>query len=84
MTALLALAAALTYGIADFCGGFASRKVPVMVVLALSQGVGLVGLLVAAPIVGARHVDQSDLLFGIAAGLIGLVGVFLQIGRAHV
>jgi drug/metabolite transporter (DMT)-like permease len=89
MAALLALAAALTYGIADFCGGFASRRVPVMVVLVLSQAIGLAGLLVAAPLVGASHVDQSDLLFGVAAGLIGLVGVFLlyrgfAIGRMSV
>jgi drug/metabolite transporter (DMT)-like permease len=89
VTALLALAAALTYGVADFCGGFASRRVPVMVVLVLSQAIGLVGLLVAAPIVGAERVVPADLIFGAAGGLIGLVGVFLlyrafTIGRMSV
>lgn len=77
MSALLALAAALVYGVADFSGGVASRRAPVLVVLAWTQVVGLAGILVAAPLVGAGHVRFADLAWGGFGGFIGLIGVGL-------
>ena len=41
---LLALGASLSWGVGDFLGGLASRRMPVVTVLALSQGAGLVGV----------------------------------------
>ena len=47
MTALaLALGSSLCWGVADFIGGVQSRRLPLLVVMLVSQGVGLAGLIV--------------------------------------
>ncbi len=73
-----ALLAALSYGTADFAGGFATRKNSVFGVLVLSQlaGIVLVLLFIALdPLPTA--VDAVDLGFGAAAGIAGLAGLGL-------
>ena len=45
MAAVLALAGALGWGVGDFFGGLAARRVAVLTVLAVSQAIGLVGVL---------------------------------------
>ena len=50
MIAALALTAALFYGAADFLGGLASRRTPPLRVLLISAPVGLVPLVVVAPV----------------------------------
>ena len=52
MAALLALAGALGWGVGDFLGGLAARRLAVLTVLAVSQAVGLVGVLVWAVLSG--------------------------------
>ena len=73
---LLGLIVALSYGAGDFVGGLASRRSrPVAVVLA-SQFVGLVVL--AAPLlVPGQDPGADDLVRGLAAGAMGVVGVLL-------
>ena len=61
MVTILALAAALLYGTADFLGGVASRRASVFTVLALTVPAGAVVMVVVA-------------LLGDAAGLGGLLG----------
>jgi drug/metabolite transporter (DMT)-like permease len=73
--AMLALAAALSWGIGDFLGGLTSRRISVLTVLALSQAVGLTGLVcwVAAthdPFPGARELWPAA-----AAGVAGVIGL---------
>ncbi len=76
MPAVLALLAAASFGIADFLGGFASRRapaVPVTVVSNLSGGAVAVALWL---LFGGTWSAQAVIL-GLVGGLAGLVGLVL-------
>ena len=49
-SALFALAASGSWGLGDFLGGVKSRTLPALVVLAISQPVGLLGLAIATAV----------------------------------
>ncbi len=69
------LISAVSWGIADFNGGMATRRAPVLTVVLLSQSVGFV-LIVALALLRAEAAPTiSDLIWGAAAGLIGLIGL---------
>lgn len=76
-TVLLALMASLTYGVADFLGGLATRRAPALGVAALSQAIGLSGLLLVLVVLPPADPSRADLLWGACAGLAGGVGVTL-------
>jgi drug/metabolite transporter (DMT)-like permease len=76
MAALLALSAAVAYGVGDFLGGVAARRRPATVVVLWAHVIGLVLLLVAAPLVGGVPTTRA-LAVGGAAGLLGGAGVAL-------
>ena len=76
MAVVLALASALVYGAADFCGGLAARRATAFAVVALAQAAGLVALLVLLPVLGGRP-TAVDLGWGAAAGLAGAFGLVL-------
>ena len=76
MAVVFALCSAATYGIGDFCGGMASRRVPATTVLLWSHLLGLLLLLTAATFV-AGTVDGGDLAIGAVGGLAGAAGVGL-------
>ena len=71
----LALAASISWGVADFVGGLKSRRLHVLTVLLLSQAVGM--LLVGALVLGGGGAppDARFLVYGALAGLSGLVGL---------
>jgi hypothetical protein len=71
MEVLLAVGAALSYGMSDFAGGSLTRRTHVLVVFLLSQLVSF-AVLLAAVIVAAGAVSGSGLSWGAAAGLAGL------------
>ncbi len=73
---LLSLCAALFYGAADFCGGLATKRTPVLAVAVLSQGIGFVVLLAILPFFPA-HPEFSDYLWGAASGVCGGLGLAL-------
>jgi uncharacterized membrane protein len=75
MVVFYALMSAFTFGTADFLGGFSSRKNPVTVSVFWSQSIGLLTVLAAAPLLGAAQIRSADLLWGIAGGLCGGLGV---------
>jgi drug/metabolite transporter (DMT)-like permease len=76
MAFVLALVSSVLYGAADFMGGLGSRRAPVVTATTLSQAMGLLALLAAAPFVpGVTR--GSDLAWGAAAGLSGGGGVLL-------
>lgn len=75
MTALLALGGALSWGVGDFLGGLASRRLAVVTVLVVSQAVGLAGLLVWVLVAGDAFPGITELLPAAAAGIAGLVGL---------
>lgn len=76
MAAFLALFSALAYGIGDFCGGLAARRIPAAAVLLWSHVVGLV-LLALGAVVVAGEAAGGDLVIGAAGGLCGAAGVGL-------
>ncbi|MGY1625111.1 EamA family transporter [Geodermatophilus sp. SYSU D00965] len=76
MAVLLALASAVVYGMADFCGGLASRRATAFAVVALSQAAGLTALLVLLPWLGGDP-TLPDLAWGAAAGVAGAAGLVL-------
>lgn len=75
MAALLALAGAACWGVGDFCGGLASRRTAVLVVLAISQGVGLAGVLVWALVSNDGFPGVVPLLPAVAGGAAGVLGL---------
>ena len=75
MGIFLAGLAALMYGAGDFCGGLASRKMPVITVLVFSQLVGLFVAAAAALAFRQSLPGPADLLRGAAAGVCGTAGL---------
>lgn len=76
MAALFALSAAVAYGVGDFLGGVAARRVPPTAVVLWSHIVGLTMLVTLAPLVGGDLTTQA-LAVGALAGLLGGAGVAL-------
>ncbi|MBV9838005.1 MAG: DMT family transporter [Solirubrobacterales bacterium] len=76
MTALgLALASSLCWGVADFIGGLQSRRVALLTVLLICQGVGLLGLAVLIAVRGVPAPELTRLLPAAVGGLGGIVGL---------
>jgi drug/metabolite transporter (DMT)-like permease len=76
MAALLALLSAATYGVGDFCGGMAARRIAASSVVLWSHLVGLVLLLASTAFVSGTATG-GDLLIGAIGGLCGAAGVGL-------
>ena len=75
MAALLALCGAFSWGVGDFLGGLASRKLQVLVVLAVSQAIGLVGIALWVLAAGDPFPGVVELLPAAGAGVAGVVGL---------
>lgn len=80
MAFLLAGWAALFYGFADFCGGFAARRSALLPTLVVGQLVGGLVALVASLFLIHGHPAARDLLWGVGAGLTGTFGIFMLYG----
>lgn len=78
MAVFVALPAALTYGVADFAGGLATRRAPVVAVTAGAQLIGLVALLPAVWLVGGTP-SPAAFGFGALAGIAGASGLLLYL-----
>jgi uncharacterized membrane protein len=76
MSILLALASALTYGLADFAGGTAARRARPLPVTVSAQAVGML-ILPLLVVVVAGTVSTSALTIGFASGLFGGTGLAL-------
>jgi len=74
---LLAAAAALVYGVGDYCGGRASRKIDSLVVTCAGQIFSLMLLGIFLVILGDPAPGMHDWLWGAAGGLGGFVGLTL-------
>lgn len=75
MAPLLALAGAFGWGVGDFLGGLAARRLAVLTVLALSQAVGLVGVLVWVLLSGDDFPGLVEVLPAGAGGIAAMVGL---------
>jgi uncharacterized membrane protein len=71
----LSLLASACWGVADFNGGLQSRRVPVIVVLALVEGVGLLAVLVVIAVTGEPLPGTRAILFAVGAGTAGAVAL---------
>jgi drug/metabolite transporter (DMT)-like permease len=78
MSVPFALPAAVTYGIADFSGGLAARRAPVLVVTVVAQAAGLLSLLLVIGLVAGRP-SAAALGFGVIAGIAGAGGLLLYL-----
>lgn len=75
MASLLALGGALSWGVGDFLGGLAARRIAVLTVLTLSQAIGLAGVLVWVWVASDPFPGVPELLPAALAGVAGLVGL---------
>jgi drug/metabolite transporter (DMT)-like permease len=75
VAAVLALLSSLTWGSADFVAGVASRTRSAWAVLAGSQLIGLVAVLIAATAAGTWRADIGWLPWGLFAGTTGCIGL---------
>jgi drug/metabolite transporter (DMT)-like permease len=76
MAVVLALVGAVTYGVADFWGGLATKRTAAATVIATGQLAGLVVLVPALALLPSR-LDAGALLWGGAAGVAGGLGLLL-------
>lgn len=70
----LSLIAALGYGLSDFAGGVAARRIAVLRIVIVSYPVGLAGMLALVPFLGGTP-STAELVYGALAGLAGGVAV---------
>ncbi len=63
------------FGFADFVGGVATRRAPVLTVATLSQSAGLLIILALGPLIPAGGPLGTDLAWGAAAGATGAIGL---------
>jgi drug/metabolite transporter (DMT)-like permease len=70
---VLALLAALAFGVADFMGGSASRRLPLPVVLALSQAVGLAAIVLVVLVRGQGPPSARFALYALGAAVLGTI-----------
>jgi drug/metabolite transporter (DMT)-like permease len=75
VASLLALSSAVLWGVGDFLGGLASRRLAVVAVLAISQAVGLAGVALWVWIASDPFPGLSEILPAAAAGVAGLIGL---------
>src|SRR3954447_10122138 len=71
VTALLALLSGLMWGTADFVGGLLSRRIRPVVVVAVSQGLAFLVLLLWVTVIGAWDDPHGYLPWAAAAGVVG-------------
>ena len=72
---VLGLASGLSWGVADFLGGLASRRAAAFAVVALSQAAGLVVALIVAAVLRPDLPPPDKAFIGAAAGVAGVVGL---------
>lgn len=75
MAILLALSSALVYGVADWCGGRASRFHPSAVVTLVGQVVSLVLIVIAVAVIGTPVPSLATFVWGLGAGAAGAIGL---------
>jgi len=75
--AVLALISAAAFGIGDFLGGIATRRLPLAVVLLLTRGASFIGVLVAALILGGAWPTGADWAWALVVGLTATLAIAL-------
>jgi drug/metabolite transporter (DMT)-like permease len=71
----LALLASVSWGVGDFLGGLKSRSLPLLVVLTVSQIVGLLAIIVVVAARGIGPPEYSFIPFAVAGGVAVAIGI---------
>jgi drug/metabolite transporter (DMT)-like permease len=74
---ILAVLSSVLWGIADFSGGTASRRLPSLLVVMVSQAAGLAAAAVAAGASGEWRASLGYLPWAVGAGLVGATGLLM-------
>jgi len=77
ITVLFGLAASLTWGSGDFCGGMAARRLNATLVVIAAYSIGFVLLIGLALLWHEAAPSRLDILWGIFAGVSGGLGLIL-------
>ena len=77
MAALLALVSAICFGVSDFSGGLAARRVAATAIVLVTNSLALVLALLAVGLLPGSTYRAGDMAWGAAGGSIGLLGVVL-------
>lgn len=85
----LALLSGLSWGAADFVGGFMTRRLPLLTVLVVSQGAGLILTAGIVVVLGDPAPPPDELVVGALGGLAGTIGLAalyhaLAVGRMSI
>jgi drug/metabolite transporter (DMT)-like permease len=83
---VLALVSALMYGVSDFVGGRASRRVPPVAVALFAEAVMLPIALVAIPLIEGDGPTNRAMAWGLVAGFtgsVGVVGLYIALARGN-
>src|SRR5579875_1588869 len=75
MGTLLALLSSALWGTSDFLGGTASRRLPAVGVVVVSEAAGMLGVLVVALATGAYDAPTGYLGWGLLGAVSGVVGI---------
>ena len=75
IAAVFALCASASWGLADFLGGLKSRTVPVLVVMAVAQPVGVVSVALLTAIRGEGFPADDALWLAVPSAVLGTVGI---------
>jgi drug/metabolite transporter (DMT)-like permease len=75
LAAVLALLSSLSWGLSDFLGGFQSRRVALLAVLVLSQGLAWLILAVAVLAGAPTEHDTASTIWAAGVGGLGLLGL---------
>lgn len=76
-TVFFGLLSAISWGIGDFNGGLAARKVPARLVVLFSQVAGVIALAVLALLRGEQALTWADVGYSMASGIVGVFGLLL-------
>ena len=71
------IASALSWGVADFAGGFASRKMSLYLVVFYGYIAGFFALLIAAVVYSEALPEPKTIMFGSLAGLTGSISLLV-------
>jgi len=77
MAAILALISSISWGVADYMGGIASRRAGAMQVLVIAYPSGAVIITLAAFLVVPGEISPAAIAWGVVVGLIGAIAVAL-------
>ncbi len=72
---VLALCASLSFGVADFLGGLATRRLRVVVVMVVSQAAGLAGIAILVAIRGDAPPDAVFVPYALVSSALGVFGL---------